>query len=56
MAKMDIVQIAICGFTGYAFLPFTNHLTLKVGQPRSYQLPEDEIIRLWTNFMKKNFN
>ena len=56
MAKMDIVPIAICGFTGYAFLPFTKHLTLKVGKPISYQLPEDEIIKQWTDFMKKNFS
>ena len=56
MAKMDIVPIAICGFTGYAFLPFTKHLTLKVGKPISYQLPEDEIVKQWTDFMEKNFS
>ena len=54
MAKMDIVPIAICGFTGYAFIPFSKHLTLKVGKPISYELSEEEIIKLWTDFMIKN--
>ena len=54
LAKMDIVPIAICGFTGYAILPFTKHLTLKVGKPISYELPEEEIVKQWVEYMKEN--
>lgn len=54
MAKMDIVPVAICGFTGYAKIPFSKHLTFKVGEPISYQLSEDEIIEKWINFMDNN--
>ena len=46
MAKMDIVPIAICGFSGYAVLPFSKHLTLKIGKPISYELSEEEISNL----------
>ena len=54
LAKMDIVPVAICGFTGYAFFPFTKHLTLKIGKPISYELPEEEIVEQWVNYMKEN--
>lgn len=54
LAKFDIVPIAICGFNGYAFLPFSKHLELKIGKPISYTLPESEIINQWTEFMRNN--
>ena len=54
LAKMDIVPVAICGFTGYAILPFTKHLTLKIGKPISYELPEEEIVKQWVEYMKAN--
>ncbi len=53
MAKMDIVPIAICNFTGYACIPFTKKMTLKVGKPISYELPEDVILQQWKDFMNK---
>ena len=56
LAKMDIVPIAICGFDGYAILPFSKHLTLKIGKPISYELPEEEITKQWINYMKENLN
>ncbi len=51
MAKMDIVPVAICGFDGYAFIPFSKHITLKIGKPISYELPEDEILSEWKKYM-----
>ena len=54
LAKMDIVPIAICNFTGYTWIPFMKHLTLKIGKPISYQLPEEEIVRQWVDYMKAN--
>ena len=48
-AKLDVVPIAICGFTGYAHRPFEKHMTLKIGKPISHELPEEEIIRQWAN-------
>ena len=56
LAKMDIVPIAICGFRGYTWIPFkkSKHLTLKVGKPISYKLPEEEIVKQWVDYMKAN--
>ena len=54
LAKMDIVPIAICNFTGYTWIPFKKHLTLKVGKPISYELPEEEIVKQWVDYMKEN--
>ena len=51
---MDIVPIAICNFTGYTWIPFLKHLTLKIGKPISYELPEDEIVKQWVDYMKAN--
>ena len=45
--KADIVPVAVCGFDGYAHKLFEKHMTLKVGKPISYELPDDEIIREW---------
>ncbi len=45
--KADIVPVAICGYDGYAKRLFEKHLTMKVGKPISYELPEDEIVNLW---------
>ena len=53
MAKMDIVPIAICNFTGYTIIPFSKKITLKVGKPISYELPKEEIMQQWINFMNK---
>ena len=45
--KADIIPVAICGYDGYAKKLFEKHLTMKVGKPISYELPEDEIVRQW---------
>ena len=54
MAKMDIVPVAVCGFTGYACLPFTKHVTLKIGKPISYELSSEEILNQWNEYMLNN--
>lgn len=53
MAKMDIVPIAICGFSGYTIIPFRKKMKLKMGEPISYKLSEDEILQKWKDFMNK---
>ena len=45
--KADIVPVGICGFDGYAKKLFEKHITVKVGIPISYELPENEIIDEW---------
>ncbi|MCQ2754227.1 MAG: 1-acyl-sn-glycerol-3-phosphate acyltransferase [bacterium] len=45
--KADIVPIAIKGFDGYAHKLFEKHISIKIGKPISYELDEDEILRLW---------
>lgn len=45
--EADIVPVGICGFDGYAKKLFEKHMTLKVGTPISYTLPEDEIVKEW---------
>ena len=54
LAKMDIVPIAICNFRGYNIIPFREHVVLKIGKPISYQLPEDEILKQWKEYMETN--
>ncbi len=46
--KADIVPVGIKGFDGYAKKLFEKHITVTVGKPISYTLPEDEIIKEWT--------
>ena len=53
MTKMDIIPVAVCGFTGYTLIPFTKHLTLKIGEPISYKLESNEIIEKWRSFMER---
>ena len=45
--QADIVPVAVCGFDGYAHKLFEKHMTIKVGKPISYTLPDDEIVREW---------
>lgn len=45
--KADIVPIGVCGFDGYAHKLFEKHMTIKIGKPISYELPDDEIISEW---------
>ena len=45
--EADIVPVAVCGFDGYAHKLFEKHMTLKVGKPISYTLPDDEIVSQW---------
>ena len=45
--EADILPVAVCGFDGYAKKLFEKHMTIKIGKPISYTLPEDEILREW---------
>ncbi len=45
--EADIVPVGICGFDGYAKKLFEKNMTLKIGTPISYTLPEDEIVKEW---------
>ena len=45
--QADIVPVGIKGFDGYAKKLFEKHLTVTVGKPISYTLPEDEILKEW---------
>lgn len=45
--EADIVPVGIKGFDGYAKKLFEKHITVTVGTPISYKLPEDEIVREW---------
>lgn len=45
--EADIVPVGICGFDGYAKKLFEKNMTIKVGKPISYTLPEDEIVQEW---------
>lgn len=47
--KADVVPVAICGYDGYAKKLFEKHLTMKIGKPISYELPEDEIVKQWVH-------
>ena len=54
-AKADILPVGIEGFDGYPkFKPFTKrHVSLNIGKPISYKLPEDVIIYEWCQQMSK---
>ena len=45
--EADIVPVGICGFDGYAKKLFEKNMTIKIGKPISYTLPEDEIVKEW---------
>jgi 1-acyl-sn-glycerol-3-phosphate acyltransferase len=46
--KLDIVPMGISGFDGYAGKAlFKKHITVTIGKPISYELPEDEIMQEW---------
>lgn len=45
--QADIVPVGIKGFDGYAKKLFEKHITVTVGKPISYTLPEDEIVKEW---------
>lgn len=45
--KADIVPVGICGFDGYAKRLFEKNITVKIGKPISYTLPEEEIVQRW---------
>jgi 1-acyl-sn-glycerol-3-phosphate acyltransferase len=45
--KADIIPIGVCGFDGYAHKLFEKHMTIKIGKPISYTLPDDEIVSEW---------
>ena len=49
-----VEKLNITGFDGYAILPFSKKLTLKIGKPISYELPEEEIVKQWVDYMKEN--
>lgn len=46
-AKADIIPVAICGFDGYSTKIFSKHITIKIGTPIPYNLPEDELLYKW---------
>lgn len=47
-AKLEIVPMGICGFDGYAGKTlFQKHITVKIGEPISYELSENEILSEW---------
>lgn len=54
-AEADIIPVAISNFSGYPKLkPFTRRtVELHIGEPISYKLPEDEIIRQWCEHITK---
>lgn len=45
--QADIIPVGIKGFDGYAKKLFEKNITVTIGKPISYTLPEDEIIREW---------
>ena len=45
--QADIVPVGIKGFDGYAKKLFEKNITVTIGKPIPYTLPEDEIIREW---------
>lgn len=46
-AKADIIPVSIIGFEGYTKKPFSQNVTIRIGQPISHELPLDEIIYQW---------
>lgn len=57
-AKADIIPVAIADFDGYPKLkPFTRrHVTVYIGKPISYELPEDVITYEWAKFICEHAN
>lgn len=53
-AKADIVPVSIVGFDGYAKHLFEKDVTIVIGKPISYELPEEEIIQQWCAEICKN--
>ena len=45
--KADIVPVGVSGFDGYAHKLFEKHITMRIGKPISYTLPDEEIISQW---------
>ncbi|MBQ4646408.1 MAG: 1-acyl-sn-glycerol-3-phosphate acyltransferase [Candidatus Gastranaerophilales bacterium] len=46
--KVDIVPMGITGFEEYNWKPFKKKdVSIKIGKPISYELPEEEILKLW---------
>ena len=52
--KADIVPISICGLEEYSKKFRGRDVKVIIGKPISYQLPEDEIVRLWCEEICKN--
>ena len=50
----DIVPISICGLEEYSKKFRGRDVKVIIGKPISYQLPEDEIVRLWCEEICKN--
>lgn len=48
-AKWDIVPVSIIGCEEYNWIPFKSKVIVKIGNPISYKLPEDELISQWGN-------
>ena len=49
--KTNLLPIAICGFKSYSGRFHSQDVTIKVGEPISYELPEDEILTKWVDFV-----
>ena len=48
--KIDIVPMSLCGLEEYNWKPFLRKkVEIKVGEPISYELPEEEILKQWAN-------
>jgi 1-acyl-sn-glycerol-3-phosphate acyltransferase len=47
-AKIDVMPVAVIGFDGYAGKSLLKkQMTVKIGKPISYKLPQNEIIKQW---------
>ncbi len=53
-AKSDIVPVAICNFKGYTKKFHAQDVVIKIGKPISYELPSEEIIAKWAEFICEN--
>ena len=46
--KIDIVPVGLTGMETYNWVPFKKpRVDMKVGEPISYELPEEEIVKQW---------
>ena len=52
--KADIVPISICGLEEYSKKFRGRNVKIVIGKPISYELPEDEIVKLWCEEICKN--